>query len=155
MRATRLSNVLFWKGEVTVAEQDLRGRRQSGFTLTEIMIVIIILAILAAIAMPVYLNQRQKARDANAREGGRTIATATQLYILDPDNATDAAPAIADKATLTPTYLAPQEWPQNMYEGREMAIGGLDGDYEYDIISDPKRFVITVHLGSGDDFRVP
>jgi prepilin-type N-terminal cleavage/methylation domain-containing protein len=131
------------------------GRRQSGFTLTEIMIVIVVMAILAAIAIPLYLNQREKARDANAREGGRTITTATQLYILDPENATDAAPAIADKATLTPTYLAPQEWPQNMYEGREMAIGGLDGDYEYDIISDPKRFVITVHLGSGDDFRVP
>jgi len=132
-----------------------RARTGRGFTIIELLIVMVIMSILAAIAIPMYLNQRQHARDANAREGGRTITTAVQMYILDEANPSDTLPPSADKATLTPAYLDPKEWPQNMYAGRDMQIGDGTGDYAYEVVATPKRFLLTVHLGSGEDFKVP
>ena len=66
-------------------KQSLRtsGEREGGFTLIELLVVIIIIGILAAIAIPVFLNQRKKAVDASMKSDVRTIANEEETYYTD------------------------------------------------------------------------
>ena len=57
--------------------------REGGFTLIELLVVIIIIGILAAIAIPVFLNQRQKGYDAQAKADARNLATLEETYMTD------------------------------------------------------------------------
>jgi type IV pilus assembly protein PilA len=62
--------------------------REGGFTLIELLVVIIIIGILAAIAIPVFLNQRKKGWDAQAKSDLRNAATAQETYLTDQGNYT-------------------------------------------------------------------
>ena len=53
---------------------------KEGFTLIELLVVIVIIAILAAIAIPMYLHQREKAWDSNVRSDLYNAATAEFAY---------------------------------------------------------------------------
>jgi type IV pilus assembly protein PilA len=56
---------------------------EEGFTLIELLVVIIIIGILAAIAIPVFLNQRQKGYDSQAKSDLRNMATLQETYLTD------------------------------------------------------------------------
>ena len=73
-----------------------------GFTLIELLVVMIIIGILAAIAIPVFLSQRQKAQDSAAKADVSTVGKEVATYYVDGT----VVPAIAiasGRYTLTPT----------------------------------------------------
>jgi type IV pilus assembly protein PilA len=63
----------------------LRQRMASerGFTLIELLVVMLIIGLLAAIAIPTFFNQREKARDAGAKEMAHTAQVAMETYATD------------------------------------------------------------------------
>jgi type IV pilus assembly protein PilA len=60
-----------------------RAKDEKGFTLIELLVVILIIGILAAIAIPSFLNQRGKATDAKYKSAARTAQTAMETYFTD------------------------------------------------------------------------
>jgi len=77
-----------------------RAKDEGGFTLIELLVVILIIGILAAIAIPSFLSQKDKANDAAAKSYVRNMQTAEETYFTD-NNA--YAPNPAALVTIEPT----------------------------------------------------
>jgi type IV pilus assembly protein PilA len=70
-----------------------RAKDERGFTLIELLVVILIIGILAAIAIPSFINQKGKANDASAKELAHTAQVAIETFGTDNGTFVGATPA--------------------------------------------------------------
>jgi type IV pilus assembly protein PilA len=61
----------------------LNGDKEAGFTLIELLVVMLILGILAAIALPAFFNQKDKANDSKAKAYAHSAQVAAETYSTD------------------------------------------------------------------------
>lgn len=68
--------------------QALKSRRdrEEGFTLIELMVVVLIIAILIAIAIPTFLGARERAQDSAAKSDLRNALAAAKVYYTDTED---------------------------------------------------------------------
>jgi type II secretion system protein G len=126
-----------------------RRPRERGFTLIELLIVIIIVAILAAIAIPMFLNQRNKAKDAAVKGAVHNIELGIASYAIDHSDMYPAS--VANRTALVDSsgvsYV--DNWPKNAYTSVDMKDSTGTGDYTYTQGGSGTSFSLVGHMNSG------
>jgi type IV pilus assembly protein PilA len=84
----------------TLERLSRRDRDERGFTLIELMVVVLIIAVLIAIAIPTFLGARQRAQDRAAQSNVRTALTAEKTFFTDQQLYTETA---ADLTAIEPS----------------------------------------------------
>ena len=93
-----------------------RAQDEKGFTLIELLVVILIIGILAAIAIPSFLGQRDKANDSKAKADVRTAQTAMETYYTDNQDYTGATTTLLQgiepslPSSVVVNVVGPQEY---------------------------------------------
>lgn len=106
-------------------------RNQKGFTLMELMIVIVIIGVLAAIGVPAYQGYVERAQERTCEANRRTLSTASGMYYIDNDNAYPTA--VADLA----------DWVDNA-ANLKCPAGG-----EYSFAEDSNAVYCDIHAPAG------
>lgn len=86
---------------------EAKEQREAGFTLIELLVVVAIIGILAAIAIPVFLNQRNSARDASVKADLNTTAKALETYYTNTGGYPGSSTDLTGLQTDQPIVLSP------------------------------------------------
>lgn len=115
-----------------------KGEGESGFTLIELLVVMLILGILAAIAIPAFFNQRDKATDADAKSAARTAQTAMETYATDNGGVVDDSAGGADATVDALTAIEPS------LAGAELAV----------TVPAPREYTVKATSETGNWFEI-
>jgi type IV pilus assembly protein PilA len=113
------------------------AQEESGFTLVELLVVMLILGLLAAIAIPAFFNQSDKAKDADAKASVKTAQTAMETYATEQ---TTGAYTGADPTKLKAIESTLNDAPN----AADMSV----------VVAGPKEYAVAVKSVTGQWFSI-
>src|SRR5690242_16107455 len=113
------------------------AREESGFTMPELLVVVVIIGILAAIALAVFTTQREKGHDADAKSNASALVTAVDTCYVETGN----------------FNACDGQGPNDELDGRGLPIGVGRGQVNV-TSSTINTFTVTAISDEGHDFLV-
>jgi type IV pilus assembly protein PilA len=111
-----------------------RPRSDAGFSLIELLVVCLVIGILCAIAIPAFLSQESKAKDASAKEMVRSAMTAAESISTDNEGSYkqvnaeslhETEPSVRVEASTAEAYLSAAS---SSDKGYSLTVKATDGD---------------------------
>lgn len=104
----------------------MTSRRKKAFTLIELIVVVGILALLAAIAIPKYNNSKDAAKKTAHQSNVKVLESAALSYLATDDAETDVVWSESSSADIWSKYL--KEWPKCPLSGEQSYVVTISGN---------------------------